>query len=42
LPISNTTINTIEINIRDDSGRVIPFDEGSVTSLTLHFKQKHD
>lgn len=44
LPISSTTINTIEINIRDDSGRVIPFDEGSVTSLTLHFKQQqqHD
>lgn len=39
LPVSSTTINTIEINIRDDSGRIIPFSEGSVTSLTLHFKQ---
>lgn len=38
VPVSNTAINTIEINIRDDSGRIIPFDEGSITSLTLHFR----
>ena len=38
LPISSTSINNIEINIRSDSGKLIPFIEGSVTSLTLHFK----
>ena len=40
IPISGTTINTIEVNIRDDSGRIVPFDGGTVTSLTLHFKQQ--
>ena len=40
LPVSSTSINSIEVNIRSDSGRLIPFVEGSITSLTLHFKRK--
>ena len=40
LPVSSTSISSIEVNIRSDSGRLIPFVEGSITSLTLHFKRK--
>ena len=39
IPISSTSINSIEVNIRSDSGRLVPFVDGSITSLTLHFKQ---
>lgn len=39
VPIGNSSINSIEINIRDDSGSLIPFDYGSITCLTLHFKK---
>ena len=39
LPLSSTSINVIEVNIRSDSGHLIPFVAGSVTSLTLHFKK---
>lgn len=39
VPINTTSINRIEINIRSDSGEFVPFIEGSVTSLTLHFKR---
>lgn len=40
LPLSSTSINAIEVNIRSDSGRLIPFIGGSITSLTLHFKRQ--
>lgn len=39
LPVSASSINDIEINIRSDSGRLVPFIDGSTTSLTLHFKK---
>ena len=39
IPLSSTSINTIEVNIRSDSGHLLPFVAGSVTSLTLHFKR---
>jgi len=39
LPISSSSINSIEINIRSDSGRLFPFCDGAVTSVTLHFKK---
>ena len=39
LPVAGSSINRIETNIRTDSGQLIPFAEGSVTSLTLHFKK---
>ena len=40
IPLSSTSINTIEVNIRSDSGELVPFVVGSVTSLTLHFKRQ--
>ena len=39
--VASASINSIEINIRSDSGRLIPFVDGSKTSLTLHFKKKN-
>lgn len=39
MPINSASINNIEINIRTDSGALVPFSEGSVTSITLHFKR---
>lgn len=40
VPVCQSTINSIEINIRTDSGEFVPFAGGSVTSLTLHFRKK--
>jgi hypothetical protein len=39
IPVSSNSFNSIEVNIRQDSGQFIPFNYGSVTSLTLHFKR---
>ena len=39
LPVSQESINSVEVNIRSDSGELIPFVPGSVTTLTLHFKK---
>lgn len=39
LPVSSSSINKIEVNIRDDFGRLIKFPYGSKTSLTLHFRK---
>ena len=39
VPVSTNTFNSIEVNIRLDSGELIPFNTGSITSLTLHFKK---
>ena len=39
LPISSSCINNIEINIRDDAGRLINFASDTKTTLTLHFKK---
>ena len=39
LPVAGSSINSIETNIRTDSGQLIPFAEGSVTSLTFHLKK---
>ena len=38
LPISQSSINSVEYILRSDSGDLIPFLPGSVTSITLHFK----
>ena len=40
IPLSSTSINSIEVNIRSDSGHLLPFVAGSITSLTLHFKRQ--
>ena len=37
LPVSSTSINNIEIEIRDDSGYLIDFPYGTKNSITLHF-----
>jgi hypothetical protein len=39
VPVSARQLNSVEINIRSDSGRLFPFIEGAVTNLTLHFKK---
>ena len=39
VPVSGSNFNSIEINIRLDSGELVPFNYGAVTSLTLHFKR---
>lgn len=39
LPVATSCINNIEINIRDDSGRLIKFAKDTVSSLTLHFRK---
>ena len=39
LPINSVSINSIEINIRSDSGALVPFSKSSITSITLHFKK---
>jgi hypothetical protein len=39
LPISSSSINNIEIEIRNDAGQLINFPYGSKTSLTLHFRK---
>jgi len=39
VPVNQTTINSIEVNVRTDSGELVPFVAGSVTTLVLHFKK---
>ena len=39
LPVAHLNAQSIEINVRSDSGYLIPFTAGSVTSVTLHFKR---
>lgn len=39
IPMSSLSINSVEINIRDDSGEFIPFTYGTKSSLTLHVKK---
>jgi hypothetical protein len=39
LPVSCSSINRIEINIRHDDGQFVHYSEGSKTILTLHFNK---
>jgi len=39
LPVAMFSINKIEIEIRDDSGKLINFPFGSKSNLTLHFRK---
>ena len=39
IPLNVFIINSIEINIRDDSGAFVPFSDYAKTCLTLHFKR---
>ncbi|HAN73255.1 MAG TPA: hypothetical protein DCQ63_02390 [Planktothrix sp. UBA8402] len=37
--VAATTLNSIEINMRNDAGNIIGFPKGAITVLTLHFKK---
>jgi len=37
LPVCGNSINNIEVELRDDSGRLINFPKGSITTLSVHF-----
>lgn len=39
IPVSYSTINIIEVNIRDDSGKLIKFNKDTKTHLSLHFRK---
>ena len=39
IPVSSSTINSGEINIRTDSGSFVPFSDSAITAITLHFKK---
>lgn len=39
IPVASTSFNNIEINIRNDAGKIITFPIGAVSCLTLHFKK---
>ena len=39
VPVGATAANCIEVNIRTDSGELVPFAPGAITSLTLHFRK---
>lgn len=41
IPLSATSFNSIEVNIRNDAGELVPFPSSAITSITLHFKQFH-
>lgn len=36
--VAASTLNSIEINIRNDAGNIIGFPKGAITVLTLHFR----
>ena len=38
VPVSKKELNTVEIDIRDDTGRPVPFEFGK-TIVTLHYRQ---
>ena len=38
VPVSRKEFNTVEIDIRDDTGRPVPFEFGKVVA-TLHFRR---
>lgn len=39
VPVATSVVNSIEINIRNDAGHLVPFPLGAVTTLTIHFKR---
>jgi len=39
IPVAASSFNHIEVNLRNDAGRYISFPDGSITTLTLHFKK---
>jgi len=41
VPINFSSINSVEVNIRTDSGALVPFSDIAVSTLTLHFKKNN-
>lgn len=39
VPVDGSLFNSIEINIRNDSGHIVPFPRGAITSITIHFQR---
>ena len=39
IPVAPTSFNNIEINIRNDAGKIVTFPTGAITTLTIHFKK---
>ena len=39
VPVLHNEFGTVEVNIRDDAGRSVPFERGKVT-ITLHFQRR--
>ena len=39
IPVASTSFNSIEINIRNDAGKVVTFPNGATSILTIHFKK---
>ena len=39
IPVAPTSFNNIEINIRNDAGKIITFPHGAISVLTVHFKK---
>jgi len=39
IPVASTSFNSIEINIRNDAGKIITFPHGAISVLTVHFKK---
>ena len=39
IQVSSSTINSVEINIRTDSGSFVSFSDSAITAITLHFKK---
>jgi len=39
VPLHRKQFDTVEIDIRDDTGRRVPFERGKVV-VTLHFRQR--
>jgi hypothetical protein len=37
MPVNTSNFDTLEINLRDDTGRAVPFERGKVV-VTLHFR----
>jgi len=39
IPVSSTSFNSIEINIRNDAGKIVTFPTGATSILTVHFRK---
>ena len=42
VPVAQTSFSSIEINIRNDIGVLVPFPQGAITTVTVHFKRENN